>query len=418
MLMKTTHNNSMRRLFTLFALASIASMLLGACAVPTASPNSSVNQSTQVAEAAYQTLTAYPYPTNTALPSTTPTPAETATPVATPTLPVVASGPTGFAANIDPLTGLAVSDPTILNRRPVMVKVANFPAAGRPHAGLSAADIVFEYFIGEGTNRFMALFYGQNAPKVGPIRSGRLVDAQLVPMYQGLLAYSGADPKVDNVIQNAIGKRAIADSPSTCPAVCDEGAHTVLSVFADTAKVTQYGQANATDPKTKPNLDGMSFDPAAPTTGKAGIQLAVQFNTLDRGEWRYDAASGTYLRWIESADANNNVTMVPLTDRNTNKQLAFNNVVVVFATYNQLAPTLHEINMNKNTAGQKAILFRDGKAIEGTWKSNGTDKPMSFFTSDGKAMAFKPGNSWIAIMGINSNVTEATGKWEVDFNLP
>jgi hypothetical protein len=392
-------------------------MLLSACNLQAAA-TPTTNSATQIAQAAFQTLTAYPHPTETALPTDTPTPAATATPAATPTQAVSASGPTGFAANIDPLTGLFVSDPTILNRRPVMVKVANFPAAGRPHAGLSAADIVFEYFIGEGTNRFIAVYYGQNAPKVGPIRSGRLIDAQLVPMFQGLLAYSGADPKVDSVIYNALGKRAIADSPSTCPAVCDEGAHTVLSVFADTAKVTEYGQTNGLDPKTKPVLDGLSFDPAAPTTGKPGVQLAVQFNTLDRGEWRYDTASGTYLRWIESADANNNVTMVPLTDRNTNKQLAFDNVVVVFATYNQLAPTLHEVNMNKN-AGQKAILFRDGQAIEGTWKSNGTDKPMSFFTADGKSpLALKPGNSWMAIMGVNSNVTDTSGKWEVDFNLP
>ena len=298
------------------------------------------------------------------------------------------------------------------------MKVSNFPAIGRPHAGLSSADIVFEYFIGVGTNRFIALFYGQDAPKVGPIRSGRLVDAQLVPMYQGVLAFSGAYITVLKVINNALGNRAISTSPSTCPAVCDDGRGTVISQFADTALVTKYAQTNSADPKTRPNLDGMRFDPAAPASGKAADQVAIQYNQFNRGEWRYDTATGKYLRWIESTDASNAITMIPLTDFNTKKQLAFSNVVVLSAFYTEFASTLHDVNLAANAQGGKATLFRDGKAIEATWKSQGADKPMAFFGTDGKPLPFKPGNTWIAIMGVNSQVAETSGKWEVQFYLP
>ena len=90
---------------------------------------------------------------------------------------------------INPLTGLPVTDPSRLQRKPVFVKVSNFPAIGRPHAGLSAADIVFDYYTGSGQNRFMAVFYGQDATQIGPVRSGRRVDAQIVPMYGGVLGY-------------------------------------------------------------------------------------------------------------------------------------------------------------------------------------------------------------------------------------
>ena len=57
-----------------------------------------------------------------------------------------------------------MDDPSLLERRPVMVKVSNFPRLGRPHAGLSFADIVFDYFIGYGTNRFLACFTVRTAP--------------------------------------------------------------------------------------------------------------------------------------------------------------------------------------------------------------------------------------------------------------
>lgn len=406
-------------------LLGLLTILLSACQGVT---NQAGSQQTQVAQWAQQTLTAMPAqatlettagPTATEAPATpTTAPSPTSLPSATPT--PIAVGPTGFAANVNPLTGLTVADPKILDRRPVMVKVANYPASGRPQAGLSAADIVFEEYIGEGMNRFIATYYGQNAPVVGPIRSGRLIDAQIVPMYSGVMAYSGAWYKVDNVIRAALGNRAIIESDSTCPAICRDPKIeiTVNNVVADTAKFTTYAQANGADPKTRPNLDGLRFETVVPSGGKPATQVAIQYNQFDRGEWRYDTATGTYLRWIENTDANNNVTMVPLTDRNNKKQLAFNNVVVVFAFHTEQASTMFEVNMNKNTEGQRALLFRDGQVYEGIWKSNGVDKPMTFFDKSGKPLPFKPGNSWMAILGTNSTAVEKSGKWEVQFYLP
>jgi hypothetical protein len=63
------------------------------------------------------------------------------------------AAPTPLSEVINPLTGLPAADPALLDRRPVMVKVSNFPRLGRPHAGLSFADIVFDYYIGYITVR-------------------------------------------------------------------------------------------------------------------------------------------------------------------------------------------------------------------------------------------------------------------------
>ncbi len=126
----------------------------------------------------------------------------------------------GFSPNVDPLTGLTSANPKILDRRPVMVKVSNFPSNARPQAGLSFADIVFEYYIGEFMNRFLAIFYGQDVPQAGPIRSGRYVDAQLVNMYGGLLMYGSADKRVDDVLRQVLGDHAISYLEVPCPVVC------------------------------------------------------------------------------------------------------------------------------------------------------------------------------------------------------
>jgi hypothetical protein len=65
-----------------------------------------------------------------------------------------------FPANINPLTGRAVEDASLLNFPAVLVSISNMPVTTRPQAGPGFAPWVFELFIGEGTTRFLSVFYG------------------------------------------------------------------------------------------------------------------------------------------------------------------------------------------------------------------------------------------------------------------
>jgi hypothetical protein len=329
-------------------------------------------------------------------------------------------GPTNFPADVDPLTGLTVSDPSILNRRPVMIKVSNYPRNGRPHAGLSSADLVFDYYIGEGGNRFLALFYGQDSTKVGPMRSGRLVDRFLVREYQGILGLIYAYPPEYAKILDELGySRTISGGPNTCPAICSDGPETVISRFANTAEMTKLYESRAGATDTKPNLDGLAFDTTPPADGVQAAEFTMQFSRANLGQWKYDPATRKYLRWIEDEDAAGNVSLVPLTDRNTGKQLAFSNVIVAFANYETLNgdDSIHEITIRG--ASGRALLFRDGWMYEGFWKNTNVDMPIQFVTKDGQPMNLQPGNSWISITGINSQLSQTQpGIWQVIFGKP
>jgi len=356
-------------------------------------------------------------PTSTTTSTPTPFPEPTETPITSSVS--VAFGPEDFPSDINPLTGLQVSDPAILQRNPILVKVSNFPRGLRPHSGLSAADMVFEYTIGEGSTRFTALYYGQNAEIVGPVRSARLIDASIGKAYQGILAFASADAYVYNWVLNALGSRAVTEGPATCPALCRTGTGDVNSVFANTALLTDYVTKERKLPAVSPSLNGMSFDTNIPAGGSDGGWLLVQYSFYARSEWHFDAGTGRYLRWIESVDSQNNVTMEPLVDRTTDKQLAFNNVVVLFAQHNELKPTLHEIVILGNTSGLPFMLFRDGKVYQGTWKGTGNDEPIQFFTKEGILLPFKPGNTWFEVVGVSSAIDEVkSGEWQVNFFIP
>jgi len=390
-------------------------LLLGLLIVLLASCKPSGPSDTEQAQTfAAQTLAAMPSATISPEPTQTSTP--TATFTATPIPTVGAVGPADFPDYVNPLTGQVMLDLTLLDRRPVFVKVANYPASGRPHAGLSSADMVFEYYIGYGGNRFIALFYGQDANKIGPVRSGRLVDPKLVNMYQGILGFQGAYVTILDQIKEVLGDRAISGTGNVCPAICDDGRNIVTSVFADSEALTKLAGERGVD-NSKFKLEGMAFDLQVPEGGEDGAGAMIIYSDLNRGEWRFDEDSGSYLRWIEDAQSQE-LVMIPLVDSNTDEQLAFSNVVVIYANYTEYAPSMHDVDLWGNTSGKRAVIFRDGQAYDVSWLVPKNDQPMQFVDQDGEVLPLKPGNTWVAIFGTNSTDTVDEGLWTFKFMMP
>lgn len=367
---------------------------------------------------AAQTLAAIPSDTSEPLLTVEETEdAHTATSTLSPTpLPVVGPvGPVDFPENVNPLTGLAVEDPSILDRRPVFIKVANYPVSGRPHAGLSFADMVFEYYIGTGGNRFIALFYGQNSDMIGPVRSGRLIDPYLVSLYEGILGMEGAYVTVREHIFEILGNRVIS-SKELCPGLCDDGRMQVISVFGDSEALTKIAGDRGVVQK-RYLLEGMAFDPDAPEGGEAANEIKIQFSSVNPEEWRYDEESGYYMRWIDN-ETGQVIDMIPLVDRITDEQLAFSNVAVIFVNHDEIAPTLHDMDIWDNTDGERAIVFRDGQAYDLTWQTPSRNQPIQFIDDTGENFRLKPGNTWVVVFGMNSSVAVDNANWTFTFYMP
>ena len=103
-----------------------------------------------------------------------------------------------------PLTGVPLeSSDEIPNRPALAVKMPNNPQA-LPQTGLNEADIVFEEIINDGITRFAAVFHSQGSDPVGPIRSGRAQDVDILSnLNSPLFAWSGGNPGVTRVINNS-----------------------------------------------------------------------------------------------------------------------------------------------------------------------------------------------------------------------
>src|ERR1051325_11217922 len=85
-----------------------------------------------------------------------------------------------FPADVNPLTGLAVQDPSLLSLPAVLVSISNMPFSARPQAGPGFAPWVYEFYIGEGATRFMNVFYGQYPRTIPNISGGCKVHGDIL----------------------------------------------------------------------------------------------------------------------------------------------------------------------------------------------------------------------------------------------
>lgn len=365
------------------------------------------------------TQTAVPHAPSAALqPSLPPTPTSTLAPSSTP----YAVGPDEFPPAINPLTGLAPSNPGLLLRRPVLVKVTNYPRTVRPQWGLSIADHVLEYYIADQFTRFIGVFYGQDASRVGPVRSGRLFDAHVMRFYDGVFVFGWADDFVlQYLLQPDLENSLVVERPDNCPPLCRLGAPAAYNtLFVDTSGIASYLQNNRVRNEA-PALSGLRFELAPPPSGSPGMQLSIHYSPVAYLRWMYDPALGAYLRQQDEEDALQGARRYsPLLDSLTLEQIAADNVLVLFVPHFFYRKSTSTEIIDQPLAGEgRGYAFRDGQIFPITWQAESATALPRYFLPDGRNYPFKPGNTWFEIVGQTTEFGEtAAGEWEFSFRTP
>ena len=376
-----------------------------------------------------------PQPTHTVQAS--PSPLSTRTPATTPTstLAFQAVGPTAFPAGVNPLTGLQVADPALLELPPALVSISNSPQTARPQTGLSYSSMVFEMYIGAGASRFLAIFYGEYPPetlasgtetvRIGPIRSGRLPYEKLRLLYKGFLVFASAS---DRVLQYLDEYHLVFG---------DTRAENVNTARISVGELMQLA-GEFKEKLGSERLFGLRFDPLPPPGGKEARSLWVPFHYTDQVIWRYDSAQGAYLRFQDQSDG---VTFRAAKDTLDDRSLYFENVAVLFADYHYYDAAYFNIDLLYITRAP-ALLFRDGKMYEIFWttgneayeRTTGRFRPIRFVDRQGNPIPLRPGRTWIEIVPLHTAYGETvdseiykelitrqepgSGNWAVYFSPP
>jgi len=353
-----------------------------------------------------------PTPSQTEVTATATVPEATATQTSTPTPELMAYGPDNFPVGVNPLTGLRVEYPTLLDRRPLSVKVQTFPRGQRPPFGVSLADLVFDYYQNNGLTRLHAVFYGQNAERVSPIRSARLFDRHPVRMYKSILAFGGADRRILNTLLNSeFSDRLVLEGARNCPPMCRIDPNGFNFLSTNTAELSKYADENGID-NARQNLNGMTFDPQTPSGGEIGAQLFARYSISAYVRWDYQESTGKYLRFQDTQeDTGQGEGYAPLLDGLTNQQISADNVLVLYVLHEYIYKSGNsEIVDIKLEGSGDGYAYRDGQVYEITWNRPAPDALVTFtLKKDGTPYPLKPGNTWFQIIGQSSKMETQDG---------
>lgn len=325
----------------------------------------------------------------------------TATPASAPTRVAAAAAQVARTADVNPLTGLRVSDPAALARRPLAAKISNAPDRVRPQAGIGAADLVFEHYVEGGLTRFTAIFWTHTPPRIGSIRSARLIDLEIPAMYGALLVYSGAsEPIRQRIAALLFAPRAYEGVTTGAPLYFrDPALDAPHNLFAVPAEVWARARADGLD--DPPDLRGMVFDEAPPQGGAPAATVTIDYGP-DVVEWAYDALSGEYARRVDGE---------PHTDADSGAQVTAANVVILYARHwddesiveGEWNGTVFYSTEIELQALGPATLIRDGIAVDGFWMRWAEDVPLTFWADEEAAqpLALKPGNTWFQVVPLD-----------------
>ncbi len=380
-------------------------VLLAACGqeVATPPPPTPTEEVAQVVEPTNTLRPPIPAtPTMSATETATPAPTATVTPTATPT-PLILMSLEDFGEDRNPLTGELVEDPELLQRRPIAVKISNSPAEFvRPQAGLGQADLVFEHATEGPITRFTAVIYSQTPPDMGPIRSGRLIDAEIPQMYDAAFAYSGASSGVNYKLFNSPFSSRIlrADVPGFYRTGEDKPFEHTL--YGDPERWWDYLEERELNRAPQLNTH-MVFSEEPPEGGEEVSHININYQDRMVIDWEFDEASGRYLRWADGDEHR---------DKNTDEQLSAANVVVVFALHQVDFGICEYIPIGGTECqaysteiqvwGQgRAMVFRDGQMYTGTWRREQPNHMLTFYDADDNPIPLQIGNTFIQVVALH-----------------
>lgn len=270
------------------------------------------------------------------------------------------------------------------------VKVDNTGQA-HPQVGLAKADVVYIEQVEGGVTRLAAIFSSVYPRRVGPVRSARITDIELLRQYGRVgLVYSGSQRKLADNLRRAKLRLLAYDNSSKGyrRAGNRPRPYDVIGNFAKLRK--RAGKVS----KPRKRLVGYTFGPA-PKGGRAVKHVRLRYPTT-RVDARWKPGKG---RWWLSMDGR--------LDRVGGGVLGPSTFVVQFT---RVTPSVYKDVNGSNTpmthtVGKgRAVIFRDGRAYQGTWSRKKAKDP-TVYRMRGKRAVFARGQIWVALLKRNSPVS-------------
>ena len=279
--------------------------------------------------------------------------------------------------------GVPLASPFTGERVPALnpvlaVKIDNI-AEARPPTGLTGADLVYLLPVEGGLSRILAVFSAHSPPVIGPVRSAREDDLELLRQFgRPAFAYSGAQSQLVPVVRSA----RIVDLSNADGYFRDPNRYAPHNLYAHTQQLLAQaaGASKAAD-------IGFRFG-APPGGGRVTSAVTVGYPAASF-TFRWSATAG---RWLVTMDG------TPATAAEGG-QLSAATVVIQYTKVrtSRFLEQGQRPPYAESTGTGTGVVLRDGKAYDIRWSRPDADGGTTFTTSSGQPMTFARGQVWIVL---------------------
>lgn len=283
--------------------------------------------------------------------------------------------------------------------QPVLIVKMDNTRNAQPHAGLSRADVVYIEEVEYGMTRIAAVYSSDIPDRIGPVRSARITDIDLLAQYRKpAFSYSGAQRKMFPVLD-------AAPFVDVSPRRGDAGYSRDYSRRAPYNYFIDGTVAIERAPKASAARDiGFIFSEDVPVGGRVA--------TSARAEWPYSSAEFTYRpkKGTFAVDLNGEKAAAE-------ESKAAQQASTVVIQYVKQEPSRFFDKGGGNTphaetiGSGRALVLRDGLGWKARWERPSAKQGTRFTTVDGEPLPFRPGQVWVVLLDRDRKATVKPWTW-------
>lgn len=284
------------------------------------------------------------------------------------------------------LTGLP--DPTAITKRrsALTIKFDNTPQA-HPQYGINRADVVYEEIVEGGITRLAAIFNSNLPTKVGPVRSVRRTDREIVFPIGGIFAFSGGAQYAITSIETAPVK-LIDQSNAGAAMFRDPTRPPPHNLFANAELLMKEGGKVHPPPALFTYVSRRARAVGAPVGS-----FTVNFLSGFAASYQWDGKTHDWLRSIFGAP---DMTA-------SGVRVAPTNVIVMSVNYDGGVGV--EGSYAQMVGSGPVEIFSDGRLQKGKWFRRNIRLRTAYRTASGKVITLRPGQTWVELLATGETVS-------------
>lgn len=281
------------------------------------------------------------------------------------------------------LTGVEVEQ--AIADKPILGVMIENSEAARPQTGLDNAGIVFEAVTEGGITRYLAL-YQENIPEVvGPVRSVRSHFVNWLMGFDASVAHVGGSADGLSLLQQRKA-RSLNQFNFPGPYYRDPSREAPHNMYARTKDLQKLQKEQS---HTKADFNEIPRSDDAPNPTPQAKRITVDFSgPAFVAEFRYDAKTNAYIRYLAGE---------PHVDTVTKKPISVKNVVVLKAK--GLASGVEALGRGE------ALLFKDGNVQKIRWENPSYKERIQFVSTEGGEVPLNRGQTWVMAVAADRPVT-------------